>query len=64
MKKHGITVSVWEPSRNYASNGSLLSFFLSYTYYVVDEPKNYSAGKVEELVQDYKSGSASETQIQ
>lgn len=35
MKKHGITVSVWEPSRNYATNGSLLSFFLSYTYYVV-----------------------------
>ena len=61
MKRHGITVSVWEPSRNYASNGSLLSFFLSYTYYVVDEPKNYSAGKVEELVQDYKSDSASET---
>ena len=61
MKKHGITVSVWEPSRNYASNGSLLSFFLSYTYYVVEEPKNYSAGKVEELVQDYQSDSASET---
>lgn len=60
MKKHGITVSVWEPSRNYASNGSLLSFFLSYTYYVVEEPKNYSVDKVEELVQDYTSDSASE----
>lgn len=61
MKKHGITVSVWEPSRNYASNGSLLSFFLSYTYYVVEEPKNYSVEKVEELVQEYSSDSASDT---
>lgn len=60
MKKHGITVSVWEPSRNYASNGSLLSFFLSYTYYVVDEPKNYSVTKTEELVQGYTSDSVSE----
>ena len=61
MKRHGISVSVWDPSRNYASNGSMLSFFLSYTYYVVSEPKDYSVGKVEELVQDYKSDSASET---
>lgn len=59
MKEHGITVSVWEPSRNYASNGSLLSFFLSYTYYVVDEPKNYSVKNVEKLTEGYISDSAS-----
>lgn len=60
MKKHGITVSVWEPSRNYASNGSLLSFFLSYTYYVVEEPKNYSVENVETLVEKYKSDTLTE----
>ncbi len=60
MKMHGITVSVWEPSRNYASNGSLLSFFLSYTYYVVDEPKNYSVENVKKLTAEYTSDSASE----
>ena len=59
MKNHGITVSVWEPSRNYATNGSLLSFFLSYTYYVVDKPQNYSVSKVEELTENYQSDSAS-----
>ncbi len=59
MKKHGITVSVWEPSRNYATNGSLLSFFLSYTYYVVDEPKNYSVKNVEKLTEEYTSDSVS-----
>ena len=59
MKKHGITVSVWEPSRNYATNGSLLSFFLSYTYYVVDEPKNYSVENVKKLTAEYTSDSAS-----
>lgn len=60
MKDHGITVSVWEPSRNYAKNGSLLSFFLSYTYYVVDKPSQYSAAKAEELTKEYVSDSLSE----
>ena len=59
MKKHGITVSVWEPSRNYATNGSLLSFFLSYTYYVVEEPDNYSVSKVEQITASYTSDSVS-----
>ena len=59
MKKHGITVSVWEPSRNYATNGSLLSFFLSYTYYVVEEPDNYSVSKVEQITAFYTSDSVS-----
>lgn len=61
MIKHGVAVSVWEPSRNYASNGSLLSFFLSYTYYVVDEPNDYSVEKVEELVQNYESDSVKDS---
>lgn len=55
LKDHKITVSVWAPSRNYAKNGSLLSFFISYTYYKVDEPDNYSAEKASEIAQKYIS---------
>ncbi|MDO4307292.1 MAG: sulfatase-like hydrolase/transferase [Eubacteriales bacterium] len=58
LKDHGVTVSVWEPSRNYAKNGSLLSFFLSYTYYRVEKPDNYSVAKAEEITEKYVSDSA------
>ena len=64
LKDHGITVSVWEPSRNYASNGSLLSFFLSYTYYTVDKPANYSVQKVEEIAARYPSDSVKDNNTQ
>lgn len=62
LKDHNITVSVWAPSRNYARNGSLLSFFISYTYYKVDKPDAYSTEKVNEIAQKYISApSSSET---
>ncbi|MGN0354613.1 MAG: LTA synthase family protein [Muricoprocola sp.] len=64
LKDHGITVSVWDPSRNYASNGSLLSFFLSYTYYTVDKPDNYSVEKVEEIAERYPSDSVEDNHTQ
>ncbi len=60
LKDHKITVSVWEPSRNYASNGSLLSFFLSYTYYTVDRPDGYSVQKAEEIAAQYASDTVQE----
>ena len=60
IKRHGIQVSVWEPARNYAKNGSLLSLFISYTYYVVDKPEGYSAAEVESVAEEYVSDSASE----
>lgn len=55
LKDHKITVSVWEPSRNYATNGSLLSFFLSYTYYTVEKPEEYSGERAEEIASEYVS---------
>lgn len=58
LKEHKITVSVWAPSRNYAKNGSLLSFFISYTYYRVDEPNDYSAEKANEIAEKYISDSS------
>lgn len=55
LKDHGVTVSVWDAARNYAKNGSLLSFFISYTYYRVEKPQGYSVDKAEEIVQNYTS---------
>jgi phosphoglycerol transferase MdoB-like AlkP superfamily enzyme len=58
MKKLDITVSVWMPQRNYAQNGSALSFLLTWTYYIVEKPEGYSVEKVEEITEGYTSDPA------
>ena len=58
MKRLDITVSVWMPERNYAANGSTLSFLLSWTYYVVEKPAGYSADRAVELAEGYESDTA------
>ena len=58
MKKLDITVSVWMPQRNYAKNGSALSFLLTWTYYIVEKPEDYSPEQTEEIVDSYISDTA------
>ncbi len=60
LADHNITVSVFNPNTDYAKNGSLLSFFMSYTYYRMDTPKSYSADKVEEVAAKYQSDSVTD----
>ncbi len=60
MKDLDITVSVWMPERDYAQNGSALSYLLTWTYYVVEKPAGYSVEAVEDLTKDYVSDSISE----
>lgn len=57
MKDLDITVSVWMPERDYAQNGSALSYLLTWTYYVVEKPSGYSPEAVAELTKDYVSDS-------
>ncbi len=59
MKKLDITVSVWMPERNYAWNGSALSFLLTWTYYIVEKPDGYSVEQVKEITEGYTSDPAS-----
>ncbi len=59
MKDLDITVSVWMPERDYAQNGSALSYLLTWTYYVVEKPSGYSPEAVAKLTEDYVSDSAS-----
>lgn len=58
LEDHNVEVSLWRPQRNYAKNGSLLSFFLSYTYYRVEKPEGYSLEKVTEIADQYQSDTA------
>lgn len=60
MKDLDITVSVWMPERDYAQNGSALSYLLTWTYYVVEKPSGYSVEAVEELTKDYVSDSSAD----
>ena len=60
MKDLDITVSVWMPERDYAQNGSALSYLLTWTYYVVEKPSGYSVEAVEELTKDYQSDKGSD----
>jgi phosphoglycerol transferase MdoB-like AlkP superfamily enzyme len=60
MKTLDISVSVWMPERNYAQNGSALSYLLTWTYYVVEKPEGYSAEKAAEIVEGYVSDEASD----
>ena len=60
MKDLDITVSVWMPERDYAQNGSALSYLLTWTYYVVEKPSGYSVEAVEELTKDYRSDKGSD----
>ena len=55
MKRLDITVSVWMPERDYAKNGSLLSFLLTWTYYIVEKPEDYSVEEVEKITKSYVS---------
>ena len=59
MKKLNVSVSVWMPERDYAQNGSALSFLLTWTYYIVEKPAGYSEKAAEEITKGYISDSAS-----
>lgn len=59
MKKLDITVSVWMPERDYAKNGSALSFLLTWTYYIVEKPGGYSAEEIGKIAERYPSDTAS-----
>ena len=58
MKKLDVSVSVWMPERDYAQNGSALSFLLTWTYYIVEKPAGYSEQTAEEITKGYVSDSA------
>lgn len=53
IKNRGVEVKAWKPERNYAKNGSLLSFVLTWTYTQVEKPKGYSVERVEEIAREY-----------
>lgn len=59
MKKLDITVSVWMPERDYAKNGSALSFLLTWTYYIVEKPAGYSLETAEDIAENYTSDTSS-----
>ena len=61
MKKLNVSVSVWMPERDYAQNGSALSFLLTWTYYIVEKPAGYSAEAAEEITKGYVSDSAEDS---
>ena len=60
MKKLNVSVSVWMPERDYAQNGSALSFLLTWTYYIVEKPSGYSEQAAEEITKGYVSDSVSD----
>lgn len=60
MKKLNVSVSVWMPERDYAQNGSALSFLLTWTYYIVEKPSGYSEQAAEEITKGYVSDSISD----
>lgn len=55
FRKNGISLSVWNPSSNYVKNGSLVSLALSYSYYHVTKPDDYSIRTVQDLAARYPS---------
>ncbi|MDO5538472.1 MAG: LTA synthase family protein [Eubacteriales bacterium] len=60
MEKNNLRLNIWAPEKNYASNGSLLSLLISYTYYKVDVPEGYSANKAAEIASRYESDSSAD----
>lgn len=61
MKKLNVSVSVWMPERDYAQNGSALSFLLTWTYYIVEKPAGYSAEAAGEITKGYVSDRANDS---
>lgn len=61
MKKLNVSVSVWMPERDYAQNGSALSFLLTWTYYIVEKPAGYSAESAGEITKGYVSDRANDS---
>lgn len=60
LHDHKIRLVPFSPQTDYASNGSLLSFLISYTYYMVEKPAGYSPEKVAEIAARYESDAADE----
>lgn len=55
FRKHGISLNIWKPKSNYAANGSLVSLAVSFSYYHVEKPQDYSVENVKNLTSDYVS---------
>ena len=55
VKNRGIKAEVWHPQVRYASNGTALSFVLSWSYIIVEEPRGYSAQKAYAVMEGYES---------
>ncbi|MDO4523356.1 MAG: LTA synthase family protein [Eubacteriales bacterium] len=66
FKTNKIKLSVWNPEWNYNKLGALLSLTISYSYYHVEKPDDYSVKKIEALADEFVSDKAetSEGQIQ
>ena len=51
----GIKADLWNQSRGYRNSGSAVNFWLNTKYLFVDEPKAYSADKVNEIAEETDS---------
>lgn len=55
----GIKADLWNQSRGYRNSGSAVNFWLNTKYLFVDEPKAYSAEKVNEIAEEVDSQNVS-----